>query len=478
MNAAGDNSPAWVRGTVFASAVLAFGATGSARADALPVVAVERQVTQAAQGHVLTNHAVWSPDGQWLAYDLRAVSENFTGTRIEAINVATGVVRTLYTAPLGSHCGVVTWHPVQPRVIFIQGPEPETETWSYGASRRRGVMVDFGGDGTGHALDAANYAPPFAPGALRGGSHVHQFSPDGTRVSFTYDDELLARPPADGIAREPNQRNVGVAVPAGPVQVNRNHPRNHDGEWFSVLVTRTVAQPRPGSDEISRACEEGWIGTDGYARADGTPQRHALAFQGTVVAGDGREHVEVFIVDLPDDLTPPGEAPLEGTATLRPAPPRGVQQRRLTFTEARTARGLQGPRHWLRSSPDGSRIAFLMKDDAGVVQLWTVSPNGGEPHQLTRNPADIASAFSWSSDGRLIAHAMDGSVCVTSARTGATLRLTPRREPAAAPLPLACVFSPDGRHIAYQRSVPDAGGTVFAQIFTVTLPPDLADLLP
>ena len=57
-----------------------------------------------------------------------------------------------------------------------------------------------------------------------------------------------------------NQRNIAVAVRRKRgVQVARTHPRNHDGEYFSVLVTRTVAQPRPGSDDISRAYEEGWV---------------------------------------------------------------------------------------------------------------------------------------------------------------------------------------------------------------------------
>ena len=53
-------------------------------------------------------------------------------------------------------------------------------------------------------------------------------------------------------------------------------------------------RPRPGSDEISRAYEEGWV-----TRADG---RRALAFLGNVTAADGREHPEVFIVELPADL--------------------------------------------------------------------------------------------------------------------------------------------------------------------------------
>ncbi|MEA7538899.1 DUF3748 domain-containing protein, partial [Salmonella enterica subsp. enterica serovar Virginia] len=32
---------------------------------------------------------------------------------------------------------------------------------------------------------------PYTPGALRGGSHVHVFSPNGELVSFTYNDHVL-----------------------------------------------------------------------------------------------------------------------------------------------------------------------------------------------------------------------------------------------------------------------------------------------
>ena len=71
------------------------------------------------------------------------------------------------------------------------------------------------------------------------------------------------------------------------------------------------------------------------------------------------------------------------TVLRMPSPPLGVAQRRLTFTAEPKFPGLQGPRHWLRSSPHGVRIAFLAKDNPGIVQLWTVSPNGGAPTQLT-----------------------------------------------------------------------------------------------
>ena len=100
-----------------------------------------------------------------------------------------------------------------------------------------------------------------------------------------------------------------------PVSVGKDHPRNYDGSAFSVLVTRTVNSPRRGSDEISKAFEEAWVGSNGYVKRDGTRQHRALAFQGHVVTPNGETIAEAFIVDIPDDVTVPGDKPLEGTAT-------------------------------------------------------------------------------------------------------------------------------------------------------------------
>jgi hypothetical protein len=440
-------------------------------------VGTERQLTHGPGGRILTNIGVWSPDGKWMVYDTRpdAAGERFEGSRIEAVEIATGRVVTLYETQRGAHCGVATLNLRRNQVVFILGPEDPSPDWQYCAFHRQGIIV-AGPPGDGPAppkgvwpsqnLDARDIVPPFTPGALRGGSHVHVWDASGDWVSFTYEDHVLAAFKDDGGAHDLNQRNVGVSVPARNVRVPRTNPRNHDGAYFSVLVTRTVPRPEPGSDQILRACEEGWIGTNGYVRNDGSRQRRALAFLGHTISKQRETLVEVFVADLPEDLTLAGDGPLAGTETRLPAPPRGVVQRRLTFTGARKYPGVQGPRHWLRCSPDGERIAFLMKDDDSVVQIWTVSPRGSEPVPLTRNEFPVASAFTWSPDGRRIGYVMDGSVCVSEVPSGETRRLTPKSAADLAPRPEACVFSPDGSQIAYVRRCNEGQGA-FNQIFVV-----------
>jgi hypothetical protein len=437
-----------------------------------PSRASEVQVTNQPSGHILTNINVWSPDGKWLVYDSRSdpAGQNFDGSSIEIANVETREIRELYRSRNGAHCGVATFSPTSNRIAFILGPENPTNDWQYSASHRQGVLVHLEKPNIAIPLDARDIVPPFTPGALRGGSHVHVFDQSSEHVSFTYEDHVLATLPlkANVPPLQLAQRNVGVSLLGQPVHVPRNHPRNHDGVAFSILATHTVYQPRPGSDEISRACEEAWIGTNGYLRPDRSRQSLAIAFQGSVITHEGEPLTEVFVVDLPDDMTRPGDGPLEGTPTTLPAPPHGTRQRRLTYTMNRKSPGVQGVRHWLRTSPDGSRIAFLMRDDNNIVQIWSVSPNGGEPEQLTSNPFDVGSAFSWSPDGSLIAYIADNNVFTTCVASRETLRRTERTDGASAPRPEACVFSPDGKRIAYARHVVAAGGA-FNQIFVATL---------
>ncbi len=428
----------------------------------------ERQLTSGPGGRILTNTGVWSPDGQWIVYDTRSdpAGNVFDGEHIEMVHLTSREVRRVYSSKNGAQCGVVTFHPTQPKVVCILGPENPTPGWSYGPSHRQGLIVDIQDflrqpqadpASPWHFLDARNLTTPFTPGALRGGSHVHVWDAAGDWVSFTYEDHVLQRFTQPGPDHDQNQRNVGVCVPVRAVRVPKTHPRNHDGQFFSVLVTKTTSSPRPGSDEIEKAFEEGWVGVNGYLRPDGSRQRRALAFLGTVRDDRGETISELFIADLPEDMTVVGTGPLEGTDLRMPAPPQGVVQRRLTRTSDRKFPGTQGARHWARSSPDGSQIAFLMKDDAGIAQLWTVSPNGGPSKQVSFNPWPVASAFSWSLDGLRIAHILDQSVCLTEVATRRTFRITSRVEPERSPRPEACVISPQGTHIAFVRNVPSPG---------------------
>ncbi|MEM6161412.1 DUF3748 domain-containing protein [Erwinia sp. P6884] len=414
----------------------------------------EKQLTFDDRNHQLTNINVWTADSQWLAYDVRPSGASFTSLTIERVNL-NGQAEILWQARDGAHVGVVTVSPdLPPRYVCIHGPEHPDASWKYDFHHRRGVIIQHG-----HAenLDACDITSPYTPGALRGGSHVHVFSPDGSRLSFTYNDHVMHE-----LDSKEDLRNVGVAVPLHPVCPPKQHPREYDGSHFCVLVTQTTSAPLPGSDEINRAYEEGWTGTAGYLRPDGQRQRWALAFIGDTKAASGATVPEVFIVDLPEkmaDYALAGDTPLEGTDTRLPAPPRGVKQRRLTFTHNRAFPGLAtAPRHWLRSSPPGSDIAFLMKDDAGVVQLWCISPNGGESRQITRVKSDIQSAFSWHPDGDAVALVQDNSVMLCGMPSGKMQRLTARTPEA--PCAEAVVCSPDGRHVAYMRNV---GG--YQQIF-------------
>lgn len=404
-----------------------------------------KQLTFAPRQHQLTNINTWTPDSQWLVFDVRPFGASFTGSTIERVNVNSGAVEVLYRAMHGAHVGVVTVHPTRDAYVFIHGPERPDADWSYDFHHRRGVVVE---NGVATNLDALDITPPFTPGALRGGSHVHVYSPDGDYLSFTYNDHVMhQRDPALDL------RNVGVALPFGPVQPPLTHLREYPGSHWCALVSRTTANRRAGSDEINRAYEEGWVGAAGYLRTDGQPQRRALAFIGDTLALDGSNVPELFIVDLPDnahDWKQAGSEPLCGTPTSLPAPPRGVMQRRLTFTHQRRYPGLATiPRHWARSNPQGSAIAFLMKDDADIVQLWLIAPQGGEPQQLTFGEHGVASAFTWHPSGRGCAFVCDQRIVLCDAQTGDITALTEQCAPAAE----AVVFSPDGASVAWMAEV-------------------------
>lgn len=407
-------------------------------------------LTDSFDNHVLTNVNIWSRDGRWIYYDVRSTDHHFDGDRIERVNAQTGEVQIIFTANDDAKVGVVTASPTDDRIAFIHGPQRPTADWRYSACHRRGILMTPGQPASAVNLDARDLVSPYTPGALRGGSHVHVFSPDGRSLSYTYEDHVLEV--ADDDRCERNQRNVGVSIPIERVVAPKTHPRNHDGTYFSFLATRTHDRPEPGSDQISRAYEDAWLPSS-YRANKPSRSPGSFAFVGDVTSSKGQVVPELFLCSLPDDCRVAGEGPLEGTATTRPRPPRGTVQRRLTRTTDRPFPGLAcDVRHWPRSSTDGRWIAFLMRDVAGVVQIWLISPDGASLRQLTDGEVGVASSFTYRVDGRAIACLIGRTICEVDADTG---RVTPFTDADSelSPLPTAVVYSPDGSYIAYSRQI-------------------------
>lgn len=437
----------------------------------LPAVlgASERVLTTRATGHLIHNSQVFSRDGRHIVFDSRNDETALaTSTRIGMVEIASGIETTIYEtsrgSPQGPGAGAATFSPVADEIVFIHGLDHASPEFPYAAHRRSAALASPASPGTMSRLDARDATAPFTPGALRGGTHAHHWSGDGQMLSFTYNDAVVPAPgpaPAD-------LRTVGVIVRNRPVSVADPRPgEEFSGLGFTVLVVPVKPAPAPG--ELSRAFEEGWVGVDGYRRPDGSRQRRALAFIGNTVAADGRPVSEVFIADLPDDLTRPGADPLEGTARDLPAPPAGVIIRRLTRTENTPRPGLQGPRHWLRASPDGSTIAFLDEDEQGIVQIFGISPNGGEPRPLSRLRQSVDTPFTWSPDGRYLAASAGGRIVLITTANDRAEFLTPPSAPGQQPRH-GVVFSPDGRRLAFNRLLPHPDGGEFLQVCLVPTP--------
>lgn len=427
----------------------------------------ERQLTTDASGHTIHQIQCFSPDDQWIVYDTRNDDGKIgsTGT-IAMVNVESGEIRTLYhtrnQTEYGPGVGAVTFSPTESQVLFIHGVRNADESRPYSMTRRTGVMVKTQEPDHPIFLDGRNILPPFTKGALRGGTHAHTWSPDGEWVSFTYNDFIMEQLAARD-EKIKDLRMVGVMAPFGKVVVNEENTENNSGEMFAVVVSKVTESPVWGSDEIEKACEENWIGRNGYRKSDGTLQKRALAFLGDVRDKAGNKVTEVFVADLPDDLTTEGtDGLLEGTEKSRPGVPAGVNQRRITYTSDDLNPGVQGPRHWMRSSPDGSKIYFLRKDSQDVVQIYSVSPNGGNIEQETYNNFSVETCLSVHPGGRYIAYGSGQEIYLTDVHDHSTQKLTETDSRGTDAL-CSVNWSNDGKKLAFNRRIRQ-GDSAYYQI--------------
>ncbi len=130
-------------------------------------------------------------------------------------------------------------------------------------------------------------------------------------------------------------------------------------------------------------------------------------------------------------------------------PPAGTVQRRLTRTIGNRYPGCLGN---ARSSPDGERIAFRMRDEKGDWQIYLISPRGGEPQQATFIEGGVTTDGRWHPSGKYLAHVAGTKIFVTDVSPGESFgksRVLIDRGPA----PYGLVWSHDGKMLAYNRVV-------------------------
>jgi len=445
-------------------------ATGAAFAE-------ERQITFTPKNHHLDNNDNFSADGRFLVYDTRGTLgpglDNCQS--IEKVEISTGEETVLYAprvaitafgpvpgAGAAPGMGAVGYNPVADEVIFILGPEVEEigERGAYGIPNRQGAIVPADGSGTVRWADKRDIAADrdTTPGAHRGGSHRHEFTLDGSRIGFTYDDFLL---PQYG-------RTIAYLEPHPDAPAPATH-------YFALLVP-VVPKGTAKPGEIERAAGDSWIGRDGRMRA----------FIGTVRNEDGETYEDsLFVVDIPDgvDITTADA----GSATHFPAPPEGVRVRRLTQS---WAKGIA------RGTAAGDRIAYFAKAPDGSTQVFVIPSDGAEddpekgPVQVTHLEQGTESNLRWHPSGNTILSVSDGGIVATCVkegdpRFGKSVFLTPHGDGEARG---ELVISPDGATLAWCRAVPTQNadgspaktydGGDFTQIFVRDFPDANGDGIP
>ena len=412
----------------------------------------------------------FSPDDKWLVYDTRPIDGGIDDCKtIEKINIETGEVKILYNTNIpkryGPGVGAASYSPIENKVIFIHGLKNNSEERPYEQWRRTGVIVDEGNIEQPIYMDARDVTFPFTPGVLRGGTHDHEWSGDGKWIGFTYNDAIM-KELEDKTGEHWNLRTIGVSKPIGELKVDHSgEDENVDGKWFSVLVVKVVPNPKAGSDEVSYAAGDSWIGSKGYKKENGTLQR-ARAFLGRVSNKEGKDVDEVFVVDIPEDITKANRnKPLEGTKSTFPNPPKGALQRRLTFTANSKYPGCIGA---LRCSPDGKFIGYRTKDKKGIMQVFFTSPKNGNTIQVTHHNSDVQSAIRWDSNNDFIYYIWDNSVIQCSVKEGNRFGTIKRITVSTSEAPTNIALSHDGRTIVFNRmSNSSEGKRMLKQIYKI-----------
>lgn len=334
----------------------------------------EKQISFSPKNHALDNNDNFSPDNRFLCYDTRGTvfNDNLANCKsIEKIEIETGKETVLWQpeSVTGEQAapGVAasSYHPSEDKVIFIHGPlleEVETRGY-YGITNRTGVEVSADGKGVITKVDMRDVESdrPTTPGAQRGGTHRHEYTRNGNRIGFTYDDFLNTN----------YDRTIGYMEPSSKAPAGYTH-------YFAVILKPAEkGQAKPG--EIEKAYGDSWVDPAGKMRA----------FIGKVRAENGVDYqTDLFVADIPEsvDITTANS----GNGTAYPEPPARIQIRRLTHSGKAEGN--------VRGSFEGNQIAYVAPDSAGVMQVFVIDALGSDlsadenlkPHQLTSFTANAS----------------------------------------------------------------------------------------
>ena len=401
-------------------------------------IMTEKQITFNAKTHALDNNDNFSPDGRFLCYDTRYMvfNTNLANSKsVEKVAIATGEETVLWQPESISGenaapgVAAVSYHPTENKVVFIHGPllEEVDERGYYDIRNRNGAIVSADGNGEFSIADLRDVATdrPTTPGAQRGGTHRHEYSRNGERIGFTYDDFL----------QQDYDRTIGYMEASNSAPEGFSH-------YFAVLLKPVKkGESRPG--EIEKAYGDSWVDSMGSKRA----------FIGKVRAENGVDYeTSLFVAEIPGSVEI--TSAYSGDANTYPDPPKGVEIRRLTHSTSDD--GI------VRGSYSGKQIAYLSKDKKGISQVFIIHVDGSDrsddmkkrPMQVTDYATD-ASNVRWHPSDEWLFSISGGKVYATyigsSADFGKSILLTPddlNRE--------ALVVSPDGKSLAYNVDLPNA----------------------
>jgi len=104
-----------------------------------------------------------------------------------------------------------------------------------------------------------------------------------------------------------------------------------------------------------------------------------------------------------------------------------------------------------------------MKDEKGIVQIYGISPNGGEIKQITNNDFSVETTFNVSPDDQFLAYGSQQRVYVTDIKSGEIKQVSPALGEGMTDL-RSINWSNDGNMLAYNRKIA-VGDTSYFQIF-------------